>query len=125
MYDKEDNGFSQTDGLSYILIIIFGIIEILSVVGFTVFMVLYEISIEEAVLPIDKVNTDMFFIVIMNVLIYTIPVIVTIMQYFCNKQFFKVQLLAICITMFLENIYYISDLFENLPIVIKNLIFKI
>ena len=106
MYDKEDNGFSQTDGLSYILIIIFGIIEILSVVGFTVFMVLYEISIEEAILPIDKVNTDIFFIVIMNVLIYTIPVIVTIMQYFCNKQFFKVQLLAICITMFLENIYY-------------------
>lgn len=123
MYNKEDNGFSQTDGLSYILIIIFGIIEILSVVGFTVFMVLYEISIEEAILPIDKVNTDIFFIVIMNVLIYTIPVIVTIMQYFCNKQFFKVQLLAICITMFLENIYYISDLFENLPIVIKNLIF--
>lgn len=123
MYNKEDNGFSQTDGLSYILIIIFGIIEILSVVGFTIFMVLYEISIEEAILPIDKVNTDIFFIVIMNVLIYTIPVIVTIMQYFCNKQFFKVQLLAICITMFLENIYYISDLFENLPIVIKNLIF--
>lgn len=123
MYDKEDNGFSQTDGLSYILIIIFGIIEILSVVGFTVFMVLYEISIEEAILPIDKVNTDIFFIVIMNVLIYTIPVIVTIMQYFCNKQFFKVQLLAICITMFLENIYYISDLFENLPTVIKNLFF--
>lgn len=123
MYNKEDNGFSQTDGLSYILIIIFGIIEILSVVGFTVFMVLYEISIEEAILPIDKVNTDIFFIVIMNVLIYTIPVIVTIMQYFCNKQFFKIQLLAICITMFLENIYYISDLFENLPIVIKNLIF--
>ena len=123
MYNKEDNGFSQTDGLSYILIIIFGIIEILSVVGFTIFMVLYEISIEEAILPIDKVNTDIFFIVIMNVLIYTIPVIVTIMQYFCNKQFFKIQLLAICITMFLENIYYISDLFENLPIVIKNLIF--
>ena len=123
MYNKEDNGFSQTDGLSYILIIIFGIIEILSVVGFTVFMVLYEISIEEAILPIDKVNTDIFFIVIMNVLIYTIPVIVTILQYFCNKQFFKIQLLAICITMFLENIYYISDLFENLPIVIKNLIF--
>ncbi len=123
MYDKEDNGFSQTDGLSYILIIIFGIIEILSVVGFTVFMVLYEISIEEAILHIDKVNTDIFFIVIMNVLIYTIPAIVTIMQYFCNKQFFKVQLLAICITMFLENIYYISDLFENLPIIIKNSFF--
>lgn len=123
MYNNENNRFSQTDGLSYILIIIFGIIEILSVVGFTVFMVLYEISIEEAILPIDKVNTDIFFIVIMNVLIYTIPVIVTIMQYFCNKQFFKVQLLAICITMFLENIYYISDLFENLPIVIKNSFF--
>ena len=122
MYDKEDNGFSQTDGLSYILIIIFGIIEILSIVGFTVFMVLYDISIKEAVLPIDKVTTDIFFIVIMNVLIYTIPVIVTIMQYFCSKQFFKVQLLAIFITIFLENIYYISDLFENLPIVIKNLI---
>ena len=121
MNDIENKNISQTQILSYIIIIIFSIIIILSMIVCVAFNFLYDLTIVDIEIPIDKVKVDIIFILIMGILIYTIPIVTTIIQFFCDKKFFKVQLVTLGITMFLENIYYICDLLENLSIVIKNL----
>ena len=121
MNDMKNKKISQTQILSYIMIIIFIIIEILSIFAFgeTIFAYLFLIVNTET--PIGKVIIDIIFMLIINILICGIPIVTTIIQFFCDKKFFKVQLVTLGITMFLENIYYICDLLENLSIVIKNL----
>ena len=121
MNDIENKNISQTQILSYIIIIIFSIIIILSMIVCVAFNFLYDLTIVDIEIPIDKVKVDIIFILIMGILIYTIPIVTTIIQFFGDKKLFKVQLVTLGITMFLENIYYICDLLENLSIVIKNL----
>ena len=45
------------------------------------------------------------FIIIVNFIIYIIPTISIIIQFFCNSKFFKVQLIVLCYSIIITNVF--------------------
>ena len=62
MNDIENKNISQTQILSYIIIIIFSIIIILSMIVCVAFNFLYDLTIVDIEIPIDKVKVDIIYL---------------------------------------------------------------
>lgn len=121
---KLKNKYSSKNKLSYILLIIFVIFEVLSSIISFVLVFLADLSMEDIENYNECISTDIVFI-ILTFFVFAIPIISTIIQFFFNKKSFKDQLIILVITMIFFNIGYITDLIRNIGMILKNLAFKI
>lgn len=121
---KLKNKYSSKNKLSYILLIIFVIFEVLSSIISFVLVFLADLSMEDIENYNECISTDIVFI-ILTFFVFAIPIISTIIQFFLNKKSFKDQLIILVITMIFFNIGYITDLIRNIGMILKNLAFKI
>ena len=103
MYNNRNNKFSQTNILSYIMFTVFIIFDIISVIATAIAWFTYNIisSYSDGLSAIGKI----IFIIIINFLIYIIPTISIIIQFFCNTNFFKVQLIMLCYSIIITNVF--------------------
>ncbi len=121
---KLKNKYSSKNKLSYILLIIFVIFEVLSSIISFALVFLADLSMEDIENYNECISTDIVFI-ILTFFVFAIPIISTIIQFFLNKKSFKDQLIILVITMIFFNIGYITDLIRNIEMILKNLAFKI
>ena len=127
MYGNRNGKFSQTNILSYIMFTIFWIAEIYvhigsrSQVSFVCCSSCDGMSLSSAENTSDLIFADIFFIIITLIFICMIPVISTIIQFFCNRKFFEIQFVIVCSTILISNLPYLI----NILTIIKNLIFKV
>ena len=84
MYGNRNGKFSQTNMLSYIMLTVFIIFDVISVIATAIAWFIYNIisSYSDGLSTIGKI----IFIIIVNVIIYIIPTISIIIQFFCKHQ---------------------------------------
>ncbi len=121
---KLKNKYSSTNILSYIILIIFVIFEVLSSIISFVLLFLADFSMEDIENYNECISTDIVFI-ILTIFVFVIPIISTVIQFFLNKKSFKDQLIVLFATMIIFNMGYINDLIHNIGMILKSLVFKI
>ena len=103
MYGNRNGKFSQTNMLSYIMLTVFIIFDVISVIATAIAWFTYNIisSYSDGLSTIGKI----IFIIIIYFIIYIIPTISIIIQFFCNTNFFKVQLIVLCYSIIITNVF--------------------
>ena len=121
MYDKKDYIHLLIKPFSYILVVIFCIFEVILVIFSPGLWLGYVLSIGEAETISDYIGVDLLIIMIIIIFYYTIPIATTILQWFFNKKFFKIQAIVLFITLIISNIPCIINLLN----IIRETVFKV
>lgn len=121
MYDKKDYIHLLIKTFSYILVVIFCIFEVILVIFSPGLWLGYVLSTGEAETISDYIGVDLLIIMIIIIFYYTIPISTTILQWFFNKKFFKIQAIVLFITLIISNIPCIINLLN----IIKETVFKV
>ena len=125
MYNNENNKFSQTNIVSYIMLVLFVVVEILSLFAIPAVWFVYGLGMDDSLLAYETSYGFKIFIsviyIIAILLIHGIPIVSTIIQFFCNKRFFKVQLVILYFTIIISSLPFTIFIIAT----IKNLIYSI